>query len=183
MTSNSTNPSITDMLFPEIFTKVSKVIGTNKKADLLKEFRESVHGAALTTLVLLIYNRELEFRLPEGEPPYTSNKNPIGTDHSRLVVEHKHLYRYIVGGAPQLTQNKIETLYIELLESLHESESNLLIRIFNRSFDTIWKGERKYVIPFDSIKLAFPDIAWKEPKPKEKVIKDAVVRDYSPEIV
>jgi hypothetical protein len=183
MTSKNINPASNDLLFPEIFAKISKVVGNKKKADLITEFRNSVHGDALKTLVLLIYNHELKFRLPEGEPPYTPNVVPIGTDHSRLLVEHRNLYRFIVGGAPQLSQNKIEMLYIELLESLHESESDLLIRIFNRSFDTIWKGTRKYVIPFDAIKLAFPEIQWKEPPLKERLIDAEIIRDYSPESV
>jgi hypothetical protein len=172
MTSKNINPASNDLLFPEIFAKISKVVGNKKKADLITEFRNSVHGDALKTLVLLIYNHELKFRLPEGEPPYTPNVVPIGTDHSRLLVEHRNLYRFIVGGAPQLSQNKIEMLYIELLESLHESE-----------FDTIWKGTRKYVIPFDAIKLAFPEIQWKEPPLKERLIDAEIIRDYSPESV
>lgn len=171
MSTKPTNPSTADMIFPDIFRKISNAVGINRKAELLKEFRNSVHGTALTTLILLIYNDKLKFRLPEGEPPYKVNENPIGTDHSRLLHESKNLYRFVVGGANQLTQTKVETLYIQLLESLHQSESNLLIRIFNRSFDKIWKGDRMYVIPFDSVKLAFPEILWSSRKSEESLTK------------
>ena len=169
--SNVITPSIANMLFPEIFKKISNAVGNTRKVELLKEFRQSVHGTALTTLILLIYNDKLVFRLPEGEPPYKINENPIGTDHSRLLNEAKTLYRFVVGGANQLTQSKVETIYIQLLESLQQTESDLLIRIFNRSFETIWKGQRKYVIPFDAVKMAFPEILW-TPRKSDVVDKE-----------
>jgi hypothetical protein len=158
------NPNVNSMLFPEIFLSISNMVGNTNKANLIKEYRSSVHGNALTTLIFLIYNSKLEYRLPEGEPPYKINDVPIGTTHTILTVEHKHLYRFVKGGHDALPQRKVEDLYIQLLESLHPSEADLLIRIFNRSFETIWKGARKYNIPFDAIKLAYPEILWSERK-------------------
>jgi Family of unknown function (DUF6433) len=157
MSNANTNPSIVDMTFPEIFRKISSAVGINRKADLLKEYRNTVHGNALTILIVLIYDWSIEYRLPEGVPPYTRNENPLGTDHTRLLREANKLYRFVVGGC-NLTDNKVQTMYIELLESLHETESSLLNRIFNRSFDKLWEGDRKYVIPLESVKIAFPEI-------------------------
>jgi hypothetical protein len=160
MANTSTTPSPNDLLFPEIFRKISNAVGINRKADLLKEYRQTVHGKALTSLIILIYDWSIEFRLPEGVPPYTRNESPVGLDHSRLIHDYNKLHYFVVGGNSKLTDTKVEMLYIELLESLHHTEASLLTRIFNRAFDQVWEGERKYVIPMESIKIAFPEVLW-----------------------
>lgn len=151
---------ISKMLMPEILRYVSGGLHNNNKAERLKSFKNSIHNPALTTLLILIYDWSLEFRLPEGEPPYNPNPSPENTNHLILTNEYKSLYNFVVGGNDSVSQAKIEHIYIQLLEGLHPSESELLIRVFNKKCLVDYNKDKSYKIPFEVVKDVYPEIVW-----------------------
>ena len=36
--------------------------------------------------------------IPAGDVPYTANEVPVGTDHTSLRIEYKHLFNFVKGG-------------------------------------------------------------------------------------
>ena len=92
--------------------------------------------------------------IPEGSVPYTPNEAPAGTDHARLEHEYRGLYRFCKGGADTLPSLKRETMFIQLLEGLHESEAELLCLVKDH------KLTDKYRITHAVVKEAFPSIEW-----------------------
>lgn len=149
------------MLLPEIFHKISTQVTPTRKKDLLIKLQSSVHSQALMTVLILIYDWSLEFRVPDGTPSGIKlNRVPPGTDHTVLRTEYTKLYNFIVGGNDNLSQLKVESIYVEMLENLHHTEADFLLRIFNRAMFKDWGNEKRYKIPFKVVADAYPDIKW-----------------------
>lgn len=76
--------------------------------------------------------------LPEGAPPYKEPvKQPYGYGEVSLMQETKRLYLF-VNGFVKLTKKQKETRFIELLESLHWREAELLIAIKDRKLSELF---------------------------------------------
>ena len=140
---------------------------------LVSELFKAVHGAKNKTLkksilekykrddvkALLIWNFDKEIRsaLPEGEVPYKKNEAPINSGgHTRLVHEWRTLYNYIRGGNDKLSQMKRETMFVQLLEGLHESEAELLMLVKDKQLQS------KYRITRAVVEDVFKDIVWRD---------------------
>jgi hypothetical protein len=96
------------------------------------------------------FDPKIKWDLPEGTPPYIENEAPAGTEHTFLEVEAKRLYNFAVGGNDQLNKIRKETLFIQMLEGLHESEAKVLIDVKNKSLNKTYKG-----LTSDMVKEAF----------------------------
>ena len=92
--------------------------------------------------------------LPEGPVPYKENEVPVGTDHTSLRREHKHLYNFVKGGNDSLNGLRRETMFVQILEGLHPEEAKILCLVKDKALQT------KYKITYDVVKEAFPDITW-----------------------
>jgi hypothetical protein len=86
--------------------------------------------------------------------PYTPNDAPKGTEHTLLEKEGSKLYYFFKGGANDLPQLKIESMFIAMLEGLHSEEAEVLIKSINKSL------HKKYRITHAVVKEAFPQIEW-----------------------
>ncbi len=72
--------------------------------------------------------------------PFKRNEAPIGTDHTLLSQEAKRLYLFTKGGDNSLTQNKRETLFIQMLEGLTAQEAKFLVTVVNKKVNNKYKG-------------------------------------------
>ena len=81
----------------------------------LKEYNSD----SLRMVIKASFDPNIKWSLPRGEVPFRPNEAPEGTEHSMLSYEARKLYHYIEGGNPTITQNKRETMFVQLLESLH----------------------------------------------------------------
>jgi hypothetical protein len=134
----------------EILDLVNEQNSDEDKVKILKEYEND----ALKTLLIWNYDESVVSVLPPGEVPYRPNENPLGTDHSSLRREYKNLYHFVKGGNDSLSKIRRETIFIQILESLHPSESDILVLVKDK------KLEDKYDIGFETIKKAYPDIKW-----------------------
>jgi hypothetical protein len=50
------------------------------------------------------------------------------------------LYHFIKGGNPQLTQNKRELMFVQMLEGLHKDEALLLVAAKDKKLHRKYKG-------------------------------------------
>ena len=111
------------LLISEILDKVSKVKTKQEKVDIL---RENDHQS-LRMVIKSSFDPKIQWALPEGEVPFTPNDAPEETEHSSLSYESRKLYHFIRGGDNQITQNKRETMFVQMLEGLHQSEADVLV--------------------------------------------------------
>ena len=131
-----------DLLISEILEKVSKVKTKKEKVKLLQEYNHD----ALRMVIKSSFDPKIEWALPDGDVPYTRNDAPEGTEHTSLSYESRKLYHFIKGGDNQITQNKREAMFVQMLEGLHESEAALLVAAKDKKLHQMYKGLSKNVV-------------------------------------
>ena len=125
-----------DLLISEILDKVSKAKTKQNKIALLKEH----DSPALRMVIKSSFDPKIKWSLPEGEVPFKRNEAPAGTEHSTLAYESRRLYHYIEGGNPSLSQTKRETMFVQMLEGLHDTEADVLVAAKDKSLHQAYKG-------------------------------------------
>ena len=131
-----------DLLISEILEKVSRVKTKKEKVSLLQQHNHD----ALSMVIKSSFDPKIEWSLPEGDVPYTRNEAPEGTEHSSLSYESRKLYHFIKGGNNQISQNKREVMFVQMLEGLHESEAAVLVAAKDKKLHQVYKGLSKNVV-------------------------------------
>lgn len=134
----------------EILELVSKQRSKAKKVEILQEYRND----ALTALLIWNFDDTVVSMLPEGEVPYKENEVPIGTDHTSLRREWKHLYNYVKGGNDALSALRRESMFIQMLEGLHPEEAKILCLVKDKQLQSRFK------ITYEMVAEAYTDIQW-----------------------
>ena len=124
------------LLYSEIATKVNNAKDKPRKLKVLKDhdsvpLRQVLKGA---------FDPSIEWLLPKGDVPYTVNEAPIGTDHTLLSQEAKRLYLFTKGGDNTLSNNKRETIFVQMLEGLSADEAEFLVAVVNKKVNNKYKG-------------------------------------------
>ncbi len=134
----------------EILELISKQRSKAKKIEMLQEYRND----ALTALLIWNFDDTVVSMLPEGEVPYKENEVPIGTDHTSLRREWKHLYNYVKGGNDSLSALRRESMFIQMLEGLHPEEAKILCLVKDKQLQSRFK------ITYEMVAEAYTDIQW-----------------------
>ena len=138
------------LLISEVLQKVSNAKTKAQKIKLLKEY----NTPALRSILIVNYDESVVSMLPSGEVPYEPNDAPAGTEHTVLEHEYRKLYLFFKGGSSSLKQSKRESLFLQMLEGLHESEALVLVLAKDK------KLQKKYKITKACVEEAFPAIQW-----------------------
>lgn len=134
----------------EVLELASKQRSKAKKVEILQEYSSD----ALKTLFIWNFDDTVISMIPEGHVPYKENEVPVGTDHTSLRREYKHLYNFVKGGNDSLSSLRRETMFIQILEGLHPEEAKVLCLVKDKILQT------KYKITYDVAREAYPDIQW-----------------------
>jgi hypothetical protein len=134
----------------EILELVSKQRSRAKKVEVLQKYED----LSLKTLFIWNFDDTVISVVPEGDVPYKENEVPIGTDHTSLRREYKHLYNFVKGGNDSLSSLRRETMFIQMLEGLHPEEAKILCLVKDKRLQT------KYKLTYDVVAEAYPDIQW-----------------------
>ena len=137
------------LLLNEVLQKISNAKTKAQKIKLLQEY----NSPALRQILIANFDESIISMLPPGEVPYTKNEAPEETEHTRLVHEYRKLYLFFKGGA-NISQTRRETLFIQLLEGLHQGEAEVLCLIKDKKLGKRWK------ITKQCVEEAFPSITW-----------------------
>lgn len=140
-------------LVSELFKAVHGKKDKKGKADLLAQHKRD----DVKALLIWNFDKQIRSAIPEGEVPYKKNEAPINSGgHTRLVHEWRTLYNYVRGGNDKLSQMKRETMFIQLLEGLHESEAELLMLVKDKNLQS------KYRITRALVEEVFDEIVWRD---------------------
>ena len=134
----------------EILELAGKQRAKAKKVEILQQYEND----ALKTIFIWNFDETVISVLPVGEVPFNKNEVPVGTDHTSLRREYKHLYNFVKGGNDGLSGLRRETMFIQMLEGLHPEEAEILCLCKDKRL------QDKYKITYDVVKQAFPDIQW-----------------------
>lgn len=116
------------LLVYEVLELVAKA---KTKEDKIKILRENNSGA-LQDIIRGTFDERIVWLLPTGEaPPYTPNLPK--SIPSNLLKECTKLAYMVKGGkGTDLLQLRRESMFIQLLESVHPKDAELLIDMINR---------------------------------------------------
>ena len=132
---------------PTIFAEIAKAkTKEDKRAVLLK------HGqnGALKEVLKYAFHPDIKFLLPPGNPPHKTVVDE--TDNpTYLYGLIRKLYLFVEGGNPSLKPARREYLFIEMLESIHSLEAELLLQIKDKKIKC--KG-----LTYNLVKETFPEL-------------------------
>ena len=134
----------------EILELASKQRAKAKKIEILQQYEND----ALKTIFIWNFDETVISVLPVGEVPFNKNEVPVGTDHTSLRREYKHLYNFVKGGNDGLSGLRRETMFIQMLEGLHPEEAKILCLVKDKQLQTQFKVSK------DIVSQAFPEIKW-----------------------
>lgn len=106
----------------EILKKASAIRIKSEKILFLREN----YTDALRLVIQFALHPAVKVLLPEGPAPYTPAEL---ADENRYMLykQARQLYVFCEGGAPALSQNRREVLFIQLLEAIHPDDAELLV--------------------------------------------------------
>ena len=152
---------VSKTLLSEVLQRVSNAKTKAKKVEILQEYK----SPALTKLLLCNFADSIRFCFPAGETPYTPTERPKGVDHQYLFSEQRLIDKFIakkVNGVvyfgcsnaprPRIQQLKKESLWVQLLESLHPEEAAVLDLVKDKKLTSRYKITKQNVID------AFPEL-------------------------
>jgi hypothetical protein len=96
---------------------------------------------ALRDVIKGAYDDSIDFSLlPKGAPPYTPAENP-----SASLMDKSTTLRYFVKGGPgeKLPAARREAMFIELLESIHPKDAQLVLWVKDKQLAQKYKGITK----------------------------------------
>ena len=163
----------------EILHLVSKQRSKAKKIEVLKRY----DNPCLKSLFIWNFDSTIESALPEGEVPYSgydeqnvyngtlSDKieqtsrdmyengsfslgNVDVSAKTTLRKQYQNFYHFVKGGNGGLSQTRREMMFINLLESVHPLEAEILVLVKDK------KLSESYKITKELVAEAFPDIKW-----------------------
>ena len=129
-------------LMSEILTKVNNAKDKPKKIAVLQQNA----SAPLKQVLKGAFDSNIVWDLPAGDPPFIANEAPIGTEHGLLRNEAKRLWHFVKGADNDLTKTQKETMFIQMLEGLHQDEAKVLLGMKNQSLNKMYKGLTESVV-------------------------------------
>ena len=130
------------LLFSEVLDLVHKAKTRSQKVEILRKN----NTAAFRMVIKASFDPNIMWIMPDGDVPFTANDAPAGTEHTRLATEAKKLYRYIRGGDSVTPRFRLEQMFIQLLEGLHESEAKLICDAKDKRLHQVYKGLSAHVV-------------------------------------
>ena len=123
-------------LYSEVLEKLGKLKTKKQKVKYLQDNNSD----SLRMVIKSSFDPKIVWLLPEGPVPYVPNDAPEGTEHTDLAYEARKLYNFIKGGNGQISQNKREALFVQMLEGLHPAEAQLLVAAKDKALHKEYKG-------------------------------------------
>ena len=163
----------------EIFDLVSRQRTKAKKVEALKKYA----NLAVKSVLIWNFDETVMSALPEGDVPYAEPEDQLkydGTLSEKISVESrqmyedgsfslgtndpgakttvlsqaKNLYHFVVGGNGGLNAMRRESMFINLLQSIHPLEAEILCLVKDKKL-----GDH-YKITKEVVSEAFPEIRW-----------------------
>ena len=133
---------------PEILKECEELASSEDRVKYLK----NNDSRTLRQVIYSAFHPDVDFVFPTTRPDFTVNPGPVGVCESHLYREAKKLKYFIKNLTnPNTKIYKLENIFIQMLEALHETESELLLQIcVDRNLQTKLK--------YEEVQRAFPDM-------------------------
>ena len=134
----------------EIFSAISAERTKAKKVEILKQYNENF----LKSVLIWNFDDSIQSVLPEGEVPVQSKEDAEKNPSSNIRKEWSKFYNFVKGGNDAMNKLRKETMFINILESFHPGEAEILCLVKDKKLQT------KYNISQEIVSEAYPDIQW-----------------------
>jgi hypothetical protein len=132
-----------EKMISEILQKAGSLKTKKEKIEYLR----SQNSKTLRTILKGAFDPSVTFLLPEGEPPYRKDDAPKGFEPSNLHKMTRRFKYFDVGGiGERLDAAKREKIFINVLESLHPDEAELVILMKDKKLQGKYKGITKKLV-------------------------------------
>ena len=132
---------------PLIFEDVAAANSIKARKKVLLENESE----PLKEILKYAFHPDIKFALPPGKPPYKTIGSPDEYNPTYLYPNIRKFYLYIEGGHDGLTQLRREQLFIQMLESLHPKEAEVVIQVKDKKLN--YRG-----LTYKLVKTTFPEI-------------------------
>ena len=132
---------------PLIFEDVAAANSIKSRKKVLLENESK----PLKEILKYAFHPDIKFALPPGKPPYKTIGSPDEYNPTYLYPNIRKFYLYIEGGHDGLTQLRREQLFVQMLESLHPKEAEVVIQIKDKKLN--YRG-----LTYKLVKTTFPEI-------------------------
>ena len=132
---------------PLIFEDVAAANSIKARKKVLLENESE----PLKEILKYAFHPDIKFALPPGKPPYKTIGSPDEYNPTYLYPNIRKFYPYIEGGHDGLTQLRREQLFVQMLESLHPKEAEVVIQIKDKKLN--YRG-----LTYKLVKTTFPEI-------------------------
>ena len=134
----------------EIFSAVSAERTNAKKVEILQQYNENF----IKSVLIWNFDESIQSVLPEGEVPIQSKEDADQNPSSSIRKEWSKFYNFVKGGNDAMNRLKKETMFINILESFHPGEAEILCLVKDKKLET------KYKITKELVSEAYPDVQW-----------------------
>ena len=105
----------------------------------------------LKELLKYAFHPDIKFVLPDVAPPYKTIGSPDEWNPTYLYPNIRKLYLFVEGGHEGLTTMRREQLFVQMLESLHPKEAEVLVQVKDKKLK--YRG-----LTYKLVKETFSDI-------------------------
>jgi hypothetical protein len=134
----------------EILEAVSTERTKDKKISILQQYNENF----LKSILIWNFDESIVSILPEGDVPIQPSENAEQSPSSNIRKEWSKFYNFVKGGNDGMNKLRKETMFINILESLHPGEAEVICLVKDKKLQT------KYNITKETVSEAYPDIQW-----------------------
>lgn len=150
-------------------TEVLKEINADPQL-LQTTYRKIGNGGPLALLFKHAFLPEGKFLLPEGNPPYRPNTNPIGMTPAIFQQEIPKLYVFC---RRDLTPVRRENIFIQLLEAVHPTEAAVLLAIKDQNLPKLYPNITREVLAAAGFLPPLPASTVATPTPAPTGVQEA----------
>ena len=137
------------MRLPAVSTILKEASEIKGRKEKVKFLRSHHPNTLMKQLLQYVFDPNIKFALPPGEPPY--KRCEALDQENMLYLEQRRLYLFLEGGNPNLNPLRRETLFIQLLESIEPADAELLIAVKDKKLP--YKGITEKIV-----REAFPSL-------------------------
>lgn len=142
MAKTATKPLISEVL------KNANKLGTK---DARVNYLQQQDCTALKDILRINFDETIKLALPPGEPPFKKFDVSGEKLPKQLRFEYPKFANFVQAATPKLNQFKRETIFIDLLESIHPDDAQLFCNAKDKNI------KLKYITKA-MIKTAFPNL-------------------------
>lgn len=135
---------------PTIYAILEDIAKKRSNKDKVEALKKNSNINAIPALLKMVFDPNVKFSLPEGEPPFTPQEDMLDNTGG-MYRDYKKMKYFMDHPQNNVHPIKRETVFIELLESVHPNDAKLLLSIKDKKLP--FKG-----ITAKVVEEAFPGI-------------------------